>query len=165
LKSFGNSLAISAISAVGGAIAGALLAYAVVTGNPQGILRRSVTSASGVLAQFGGVTLAFAFISSLGTTGFVTVFLKDHGLDIFANGVWLYELSGLTLIYLYSRFRSCSCLLPALDGGGRSGEATPARWQHLHYWRYCRRSAACTFVPGCTPFCSRTPSRPRLRLY
>ena len=44
-----------------GAILGAMLAYAVATGNPRSVLRRLVTSACGVLAQFGGVTLAFAF--------------------------------------------------------------------------------------------------------
>ncbi|HEY3194327.1 MAG TPA: ABC transporter permease, partial [Candidatus Dormibacteraeota bacterium] len=89
VRSFVNSFVISAVSALVGAVAGALLAYAVVTGNPRGFLRRTVTSASGVLAQFGGVTLTFAFIATLGTIGLVTVFLKDHGIDIFANGVWL----------------------------------------------------------------------------
>jgi len=104
VKSFVNSLVVSAVSAVVGALAGALLAYAVVTGNPRGILRRSVTSASGVLAQFGGVTLAFAFIATLGTTGVVYLFLRDRGINIFPNDVvWLTELSGLVLVY--------SCLL------------------------------------------------------
>jgi putative spermidine/putrescine transport system permease protein len=40
-----------------------------------------------VLAQFGGVALAFAFIATISTVGFVTVFLKDHGIDIYPNGV------------------------------------------------------------------------------
>ena len=56
VKSFVNSAIISVASALVGAIAGALLAYAVATGNPRGALRRIVTSASGVFAQFGGVT-------------------------------------------------------------------------------------------------------------
>ena len=43
-----------------------------------GVLRRVVTAASGVLAQFGGVTLAFAFIATIGLSGFVTVFLRDR---------------------------------------------------------------------------------------
>jgi len=75
VKSFASSAIISVVSALVGAIAGAMLAYAVATGNPRGALRRIVTSASGVLAQFGGVTLAFAFIATLGTVGFFTVFL------------------------------------------------------------------------------------------
>jgi putative spermidine/putrescine transport system permease protein len=153
LKSFGSSLAISAISAVVGAIAGALLAYAVVSGNPQGILRRTVTSASGVLAQFGGVTLAFAFIASLGTTGFVTVFLKDHGIDIFANGVWLYELSGLTLIYLYFQIPLMVLVfLPALDGvRPQWREATASLGgNNWHYWRYVAGPLLAPSFLGCT---------------
>jgi len=51
-KSFVTSVEVSAVSAVAGAILGALLAYAVVTGNPDGFLRRTVMSAAGVIAQF-----------------------------------------------------------------------------------------------------------------
>src|ERR1700738_5189907 len=134
-----NSITVSIASALAGAIAGALLAYAVATGNPHGVLRRTVTSASGVLAQFGGVTLAFAFIATLGTVGFVTVFLKDHGIDIFANGVWLYDLSGLTLIYLYFQIPLMVLVfLPALDGiRPQWREATESMGGNTwHYWRY-----------------------------
>jgi putative spermidine/putrescine transport system permease protein len=60
-KAFLNSFIVSIASALIGATLGALLAYAVATGNPRGALRRIVTSASGVLAQFGGVTLAFVY--------------------------------------------------------------------------------------------------------
>ena len=118
LDAFGRSLALSAISAVIGAVVGALLAYALATAKPDGLLRRTVTAASGVLAQFGGVTLAFAFLATIGLSGFVTVFLKDHaGLDIYANGVWLFELPGLTLIYTYFQIPLMVIVfLPALDG-------------------------------------------------
>ena len=69
LRTFVGSTIISLISALVGAIAGALLAYAVATGNPRGTLRRVVTSAAGVFAQFGGVTLVFAFIATLPPAG------------------------------------------------------------------------------------------------
>lgn len=153
VKSFANSLIISAVSAVVGAFAGALLAYAVVTGNPQGLLRRSVTSAAGVLAQFGGVTLAFAFIATLGTIGFVTVFLKDHGVDIFPHGVWLYELSGLTLIYLYFQIPLMVLVfLPALDGiRPQWREATESLGGNTwHYWRYVAGPLLAPAFIGCT---------------
>ena len=139
VKAFVTSIIISAASAVAGTIAGALLAYAVATGNPRGVLRRTVTSASGVLAQFGGVTLAFAFIATLGTVGFVTTFLKDHGIDIYANGVWIYDLPGLTLIYTYFQIPLMLIVfLPAVDGiRPQWREATESlgggTW---HYWRY-----------------------------
>lgn len=153
VKAFLNSAAISAVSAVVGAITGALLAYAVVTGHPQGMLRRAVTSASGVLAQFGGVTLAFAFIATLGSTGIVTTVLLDRGIDIFPNGVWLYELSGVTLVYLYFQIPLMVLVfLPALDGvRPQWREATESlggsTW---HYWRYVAGPLLAPSFLGCT---------------
>jgi putative spermidine/putrescine transport system permease protein len=153
VTSFVNSVTLSAVSAVVGAVAGALLAYAVVTGNPRGILRRSVTSASGVLAQFGGVTLAFAFIATLGTTGVVYLFLIQHGINIFTSGVWLYELSGLALVYTYFQIPLMVIVfLPALDGvRPQWREATESlggsTW---HYWRYVAGPLLAPSFLGCT---------------
>lgn len=153
VKAFVQSAAISAVSALIGAFAGALLAYAVVTGNPRGILRRAVTSASGVLAQFGGVTLAFSFIATLGTTGIVTIFLKDHGINIFPTGViWLYETSGVTLVYCYFQIPLMVLVfLPALDGvRPQWREATESlggsTW---HYWRYVAGPLLAPSFLGC----------------
>jgi putative spermidine/putrescine transport system permease protein len=148
-----NSITISVASALVGAVAGALLAYAVATGNPRGALRRIVTSASGVLAQFGGVTLAFAFIATLGTVGFVTVFLKDHGIDIFANGVWLYKLTGLTFIYTYFQIPLMVLVfLPAVDGiRPQWREATESLGGNTwHYWRYVAGPLLAPAFLGCT---------------
>jgi putative spermidine/putrescine transport system permease protein len=118
LAAFGRSILLSAVTAVVGAALGALLAYALVTARPGGLLRRTVTAASGVLAQFGGVTLAFAFIATIGLSGFVTVFLRDDlGIDPYANGVWLFELPGLMLVYTYFQIPLMVIVfLPALDG-------------------------------------------------
>ena len=152
-RSFVNSAVISVASALVGAVAGAMLAYAVATGNPRGALRRIVTSAAGVFAQFGGVTLVFAFIATLGTVGIVTVFLQDRGIDIFANGVWLYDLSGLTLIYTYFQIPLMVLVfLPALDGiRPQWREATESlggsTW---HYWRYVAGPLLAPAFLGCT---------------
>jgi len=117
VDSFVNSVVLSTASALIGAVFGALLAYAVVTGRSDGWLRRSTTAASGVLAQAGGVTLAFAFLATIGGEGLITVFLRDHGVDIYANGVWLYELRGLVLVYTYFQVPLMVLVfLPALDG-------------------------------------------------
>jgi putative spermidine/putrescine transport system permease protein len=98
-----------------GAVFGALLAYAVVTGKPDGLLRRIVTSMSGVFAQFGGVQLAFAFIATVGPQGFITLLLQNTGLDV--NGGWLYQLNGLVLVYAYFQIPLMVLVfLPALDG-------------------------------------------------
>ncbi|HEY0535373.1 MAG TPA: ABC transporter permease subunit [Actinoplanes sp.] len=118
LDAFGRSILLSAVSAVIGALLGALLAYAVATAKAGGVLRRVVTAASGVLAQFGGVTLAFAFLATIGLSGFVTVWLQDHlNIDLYAGGVWLFELPGLMLVYTYFQIPLMVIVfLPALDG-------------------------------------------------
>ena len=115
VTSFVNSVLVSAWSAVIGAVVGALLAYAVVTGRPDGLLRRVVTSMCGVFAQFGGVQLAFAFIATVGAQGFLTLMLQNVGVDI--SGGWLYELRGLVLVYSYFQIPLMVLVfLPALDG-------------------------------------------------
>ncbi|MEV7609937.1 ABC transporter permease [Microbacterium sp. NPDC089320] len=102
LTTFANSATLSLLTAVVGAIVGALVCYALLGLNPDGGIRSTVDAAAGVLAQFGGVMLAFAFIATIGIQGVVTLFLKnDLGIDIFANGTWLYELPGLILPYIY----------------------------------------------------------------
>jgi putative spermidine/putrescine transport system permease protein len=78
-----------------------------------------------VLAQFGGVTLAFAFIATIGGAGLITVWLADHGIDI-GSTVWLYKLPGLTLVYSYFQIPLMVLVfLPALDGIRRSGGRPP----------------------------------------
>nr|WP_303708559.1 MULTISPECIES: ABC transporter permease subunit [Microbacterium] len=102
LTTFANSAGLSLLTAAVGALVGALVSYALLGMNPDGVVRRSVDAAAGVLAQFGGVMLAFAFIATIGIQGVVTVFLHDtFGIDIFAQGTWLYELPGLILPYIY----------------------------------------------------------------
>lgn len=102
LEAFSASVWISALTAVIGALVGAVLCWALAALPDRSLLRRIVDSASSVLAQFGGVMLAFAFIATIGIQGIVTVLLRDRaGIDLYANGVWLYELPGLILPYLY----------------------------------------------------------------
>jgi len=139
VDAFVRSILLSAVTAVLGAVFGALLAYALATAKEGGLLRRVVTAASGVLAQFGGVTLAFAFIATIGLSGFVTVFLRDNlGIDIYSHGVWLFELPGLALVYTYFQIPLMVIVfLPALDGvRPQWREATESlggsTWQ---YWR------------------------------
>jgi putative spermidine/putrescine transport system permease protein len=102
LTTFASSAWISLLTAVVGAVVGALVCYAMLGMNPQGAVRQSVDAVAGVLAQFGGVMLAFAFIATMGVQGVVTVLLRDSlGINIFENGVWLYDVPGLILPYIY----------------------------------------------------------------
>lgn len=149
LDAFGRSIALSALTAVIGAVLGAVLAYALVTARPGGPLRRVVTAASGVLAQFGGVTLAFAFIATIGLSGFVTVFLRDHlGIDLYAGGVWLFELPGLVLVYTYFQVPLMVIVfLPALDGiRPQWREATESLGGST--WQYWTRVAGPLLAPA-----------------
>jgi putative spermidine/putrescine transport system permease protein len=134
-----NTIGLSAVTAVAGAILGALVAYAIATGNPQGLLRRLTLSASGVLAQFGGVTLAFAFIATIGPAGFVYLWFAQHHADFYANGIWLFELPGVALVYLYFQIPLMVLVfLPALDGiKPQWREATESLGGNTwHYWRH-----------------------------
>jgi putative spermidine/putrescine transport system permease protein len=102
LATFGSSVVLSALTAVVGAVVGALVCYALLGTAPDGPLRSTIDSLSSVLAQFGGVMLAFAFVATIGIQGMITVLLRDAlGIDIFTDGVWLYELPGLVLPYIY----------------------------------------------------------------
>jgi putative spermidine/putrescine transport system permease protein len=149
LAAFGRSILLSAVTAAIGAVLGALLAYALVTAKPGGVLRRAVTAASGVLAQFGGVTLAFAFIATIGLSGFVTVFLRDHlDVDIYSGGVWLFELPGLVLVYTYFQVPLMVIVfLPALDGiRPQWREATESLGGST--WQYWTRVAGPLLAPA-----------------
>jgi putative spermidine/putrescine transport system permease protein len=117
LKVLRNSVVLSAATAVTGGVFGGVLAWIVVSAPPQSILRRSVIALSGVLAQFGGVTLAFAFIATLGFSGVVTEAFRDwFSVDLFGSG-WLFGLRGLILVYTYFQIPLMVIVfLPALEG-------------------------------------------------
>jgi putative spermidine/putrescine transport system permease protein len=117
LKTFVSSFWVSAVTAIVGAVVGALVCYALLGTKPQGALRSVIDSAASVLAQFGGVMLAFAFIATIGIQGFVTLFLAGLGINIFENGVWLYQVPGLLLPYIYFQVPlMIITFMPALEG-------------------------------------------------
>lgn len=117
LSAFGASLGLSAFTAVVGAVLGAVVCLALLDSDPRGPLRTVVDAASSVLAQFGGVMLAFAFIATIGVQGLVTSLLSGAGVDLYADGVWLYQVPGLVLPYLYFQVPlMVLTFLPALEG-------------------------------------------------
>ena len=117
LRAFGSSFWVSAVTAIAGALVGALVCFALLGLRAEGGVRSFVDSVSSVLAQFGGVMLAFAFIAAIGTQGLVTVFLKGLGVGIYDDGVWLYEVPGLLLPYFYFQVPlMVITFMPALEG-------------------------------------------------
>ena len=125
---FLGSFKLCLLSSLAGAVLGAILAYAVASGNPDGVIRRLSVAVSGVLAQFGGVTLAFAFLVTIGPVGL-----------LFHAG-WYFEFPwGITLIYAYFQIPLMVLVfLPAIDGlkvqwREASENLGATAWQ---YWRH-----------------------------
>ncbi|MCU1669650.1 MAG: rane protein of unknown function [Blastococcus sp.] len=99
-RAYLGSLELSVITAVLGAVLGLALAVAISRTRRNLLLRRLVLTASGVLANFGGVPLAFAFLATIGNAGVLTVFLTNT-LGIGLGGFSLFSMTGLALVYLY----------------------------------------------------------------
>lgn len=132
-----GSIGLSFATAVLGAVIGAVVCYALLAMNPDGWLRTIVDSASSVLAQFGGVMLAFAFIATIGNTGIVTLLLNQLlGAGTVTSPI--YTVPGLTLVYLYFQIPlMVLTFMPALEALRPAwGEAVATlggtRWT---YWR------------------------------
>ena len=77
LNSYLLSIEISGVTAIGGGVLGFLLAYSVTIGGLPKPLRTALITFSGVASNFAGVPLAFAFVATLGRTGFITALFKN----------------------------------------------------------------------------------------
>jgi putative spermidine/putrescine transport system permease protein len=99
LHSFVASFELSIGSTIIAVIVGfiAALAVAATRGRPRAL----VQSSSSVLANTGGVPLAFAFIATLGNFGIVTKILSSMGIHLYAHGFSLYSVIGLIIVYQY----------------------------------------------------------------
>jgi putative spermidine/putrescine transport system permease protein len=100
-RAYLGSLELSAITAVVGGVLGLALAVAILRARRGRLLRRLVLTASGVLANFGGIPLAFAFLATIGTNAGVLTVLFSKTLGIGLGGFTLFSLAGLALVYLY----------------------------------------------------------------
>jgi putative spermidine/putrescine transport system permease protein len=95
-----NSVVLSAVTALAGAVWGALAAIAVLQIDTR--LRRWVLGLVAATSNFAGIPLALAFISILGANGLITLILRE-GFDyrIYPQKFTLYSWTGLFFIYLY----------------------------------------------------------------
>jgi putative spermidine/putrescine transport system permease protein len=137
---FGQSLLLAAWTSAVGAVFGLWLAYAVVSAPEGSPLRRIASTASGVLAYFGGVPLAFAFVAALGQTGLATRWLADAGVDLYGSGFRIDSLTGIGLAYVYFQIPLMVILVtPALEGlrpqwreaAENLGASAWAYWRHV----------------------------------
>ena len=140
LESYRVSIQLSVITAVLGALLGSLLAWAITIGGLPRWVRGIVITFCSVAANFGGIPLAFAFITLLGRTGALTKFLRDGlGWDLYAGGFSIYSITGLVLAYLYFQFPLMVLIMvPAFDGLKREWREAAANLggNTWHFWRY-----------------------------
>lgn len=117
------SIQISSVTALSGGLFGFLLAYSITIGGLPKFMRRILITFSGVASNFAGVPLAFAFVATLGRTGFITMLLDVYlfqrffGIKLYQTGFNLYSFTGLALTYMYFQFPLMVLIMtPALDG-------------------------------------------------
>lgn len=129
-----GSVKLSAVSAGLGTVLGLPLAQVVVTSRFRA-LREAVLTASGVLANFGGVPLAFAFVATLGNAGVLTRYL-----GLTRQGWDLYSFWGLVIVYLYFLIPlMVLTITPALEGlrsqwreaAQNNGATAVQYWRHV----------------------------------
>ncbi|MFJ9907256.1 ABC transporter permease [Streptomyces sp. NPDC101152] len=129
-----GSVKLSAVSAGLGTLLGLPLAQVVVTSRFRA-LREAVLTASGVLANFGGVPLAFAFVATLGNAGVLT-----RHLGLTQQGWDLYSFWGLVIVYLYFLIPlMVLTITPALEGlrsqwreaAQNNGATAVQYWRHV----------------------------------
>jgi putative spermidine/putrescine transport system permease protein len=136
---FQNSIILSLVTAVIGALFGLLLALAVIRGSLPSGIRSGLMTFSGVASNFAGIPLALAFVFTLGQLGLVNKLIEPiFGVRIQDAGFNLYSLSGLALVYLYFQFPLMVLVIaPAVEGLRKEWQeaalnlgATPRQ-----YWR------------------------------
>lgn len=117
MSAYWISIKISVASALGGAIIGFYLAWALVLGGLPTWIRHAFLTFSGVASNFAGVPLAFSFIATLGRQGLVTILLAHFGFNLYSTGFNLLSFIGLTITYMYFQIPLMVLIItPALDG-------------------------------------------------
>jgi len=133
LKGLETSLRLSLFTAVISALVGLFAAYAIAQSRGR-YFKQAVLTASGVLANFGGIPLAFCFIATIGTGGVFLSWIQtvwpSFALDTFSGVAVVYPYFLIPLMVLTT--------LPALDGLREQWKEASANlggnsWQ---YWRH-----------------------------
>lgn len=111
------SIRLSLVTALAGGVFGLFVGYAAVKEGAPRWIRSTLTTFSAVAANFAGIPLAFAFVATLGSTGVLTLFLAEHGLNLYTNGFTLFSFTGLAITYVYFQMPLMILIIsPALDG-------------------------------------------------
>ena len=154
-RAFVNSIEISLVSAVAGAVFGLLLAYAVILGGLPKFLRTFLMTFAGVASNFAGVPLALAFIFTVGSLGLLTVWIDSlTGWNLVNDGGFrILTKPGLELVYFYFQLPLMILIIaPAIDGlkkdwreASENMGASPRQ-----YWQYVALPILLPSILGCT---------------
>jgi putative spermidine/putrescine transport system permease protein len=99
-KAFKNSITLGLVSALTASIPGAIFAYIIeIRGSEK--IKKIIGSLSGVLANTGGVPLAFMFIAAFGAQGSAIYILKKIGINLYSGSFTLFSFVGIVIVYLY----------------------------------------------------------------
>ncbi len=138
LLGFETSLKLALVTSLIPGIVGTILAYQISQSRFEPF-KRIVAAAAGVLANFGGVNLAFMFVASFGTAGVATHWLAQLHLNPWNHGFDLYKFTGVAFVYMYFQVPLMVLVVtPALNGlrpqwREAAQNLGAAKWQ---YWRY-----------------------------
>jgi putative spermidine/putrescine transport system permease protein len=135
LIGFENSIKLGLLSSLIPGVIGVFVAYAIQTSKST-VLKRMTSTASGVLANFGGVNLTFMFIATLGSTGILTAWLHALGISLTSIGFNLYTFSGVVVVYMYFQLPLMVLVITPALGGLRQNWREAAENMGASSWRY-----------------------------
>ena len=137
-KGFEGSLRLGLISATLASFPGAYFAY-LIDSKGSTKAKNAIAAINGVLANTGGIPLAFAFTAAIGINGFLTQVLKTWGVDIYGGSFALGTFKGIVIVYMYFQLPLMiiifSPAISILKTEWREAAASlgAARWQ---YWQF-----------------------------
>jgi putative spermidine/putrescine transport system permease protein len=143
---FETSLKLALVTAIVPGVLGTFIAYAIST-SQHAPFKRITSATSGVLAQFGGVNLAFMFIASFGFVGVATKWLNAIGVDPWSHGFDLYKFWGVAFVYMYFQIPLMVLIITPAFAGLRPAWREAAENLGASRWRYWRHVG----VPVLTP--------------
>jgi putative spermidine/putrescine transport system permease protein len=145
-----KSIKLSLIASIVPAVLGFVIAQAIHKSPQDAFLRKFVVSLSGVFANFGGVPLAFLFISTFGPVSVTNSWLNHIGIHWVPN---VHSFDAVAAVYLYFQIPlMVLVILPAFEG------LKPA-WREasdnlggngLSYWRHVAGPAILPAFLGAT---------------
>ncbi len=147
LIGFENSIKLALLTSIIPGIFGVFVAYAIHTSRSQW-LRRMTATASGVLANFGGVNLTFMFVATLGSTGVLTLWLAAVHVNLTSLGFHLYTFSGVAVVYMYFQVPLMVLVITPALVGLRPSWREAAENMGASSWRYWRHVGVPVLMPS-----------------